>query len=150
MDRLAYENDIISKLETDITGLKVQGWPRNPEEYKTLSKTGAILVRYMGSSLDEPELNREKCLSQKRTITWAITVMWRNSAGKHCNSDETESAYTYLEEVETSLTGYTVNSVAHSSVLTPVSDEFVDELGGIWIFEIVFTHTIEEYAGFQA
>lgn len=149
MDLLAIENDIVSKLDTDITDLEIVGFLRDPEQFKAIGRKGGVLVSFDSDTYSEPEPNRGKCVHQIRTLSWNIVVVWRNSAGKHYNTTETESLYTYSEAVKTSLKGYTVPTDTNFSVLVPTGSNFVGERNGSWILNSVFTHGVEEYAAFQ-
>ena len=142
MDLLAAEQDIVSQLDGDISGVKVQSFPSSQQDYRLLAKDGAILVRYNRSIYADPVDNRKKGVSQIRTLEWVISIIHRNLQ-KH------DGVYAVLEAVRASLTGYTVNSIAYSTVLVPVSDGFISTEGGKWVYEIVFHHDIETWEAFQ-
>jgi len=142
MNLLAAEQDIVSKLDTDISGVKVKSFPQNEKEYKLLPKNGALLVGYSRSIYADPVNNRKKGVSQARTLEWIISI-------KHRNLQKHDGIYTLLEAVRNSLTGYTVNSISYSTVLRPISDGFVSVSGGVWTYEIVFHHDVETWEAFQ-
>lgn len=143
MNLLTAEADIVSHLDSDISSAKVQSFPRDPTQaYRLLHHTNAILVRYNRSIYSDPTPNRKKGVSQQRTLEWIITVV-------HKNLVEHDGVYAKLEEVRESLTGYTVNSIDYSTVLRPISDGFVSEDGGVWVYEMTFQHDIETWEAFQ-
>lgn len=143
MDLLAAEADIVSHLQSDISATKIQSFPRDPSQaYRLLHHSNAILVRYNRSLYADPMPNRKKGISQIRTLEWIVTMV-------HKNLVEHDGVYAKLEAVRDSLTGYTVNSIAYSTVLRPLSDGFVSEDGGVWVYEMTFQHDIETWEAFQ-
>ncbi len=149
MDLLAVENDIVAKLKADITGLQIEAFPEDPEQFfRNLHGIGAILVRYDSSDYEIPKANRKQVITQTRTARWAIWVIYRGLI-THDLTDSSEGLYTRLDAVKNSLTGYTIGTqssaaVANASVMYPIRDQFVDENDGLWYHEIVFEHTTPE------
>lgn len=146
MDILAAESDIVSKLDGDLSGVKVQAYPERPDNFKLIHPNGAVLVRYSGSYFDDSVPNRNKETDQRRVLEWTITVLNRNL---HSHKGATYGIYTLIESVRESLTGYTVNSLTQSTVLTPIRDQFITQAGGVWEHEILFNHSIPEVESFQ-
>lgn len=145
MNILTIENDIVAKLQAEITtsGVTIESFPRDPQsKYPLYAKTAAILVRYQGSSYEEPVPNVKKTIVQNRSADWAITVLAKGLTGH-------TGVYTYLQQVRQALTGYTVGTtneatIAYSSVMYPVRDAFVSEDAGTWEYEMIFRHQLEE------
>jgi len=151
MDLLGAENDIISKLRTDITAIPGKSYPNTQFEiYKIIQKDGAVLVHYNGSTYDEPTPKRSKKVIQKRYLQWAVILAYRGITGPNIETVRT-AAYDYLDAIRTSLTGYTVNSLDQSEVLRPVSDTIVaqDKDKGVWFYQLLFTHALNEVEAYQ-
>lgn len=151
MDLLAAENDIIAKLTADITGIPVKSYPNTQFEiYKIIQKDGAILVHYNGSNYDDAVPRRTKKVIQNRVVNWAIVLAYRGITGPNISTVRS-TAYSYLEAIRASLTGYTVNSLDQSEVLRPVRDSIIgqDKDKGVWFYEIQFTHALNEVEAFQ-
>lgn len=147
MDIRAAENDIVSKLSTDISGVKIQAFPDNADFYKLLHPKAAILVRYGGSFFDDAIPNKNKETNQRRVLEWYCTILSRNI---HSHDDgQGKGIYDLIEDVRESLSGYTVNSLTQSEVMRPVSDRFIAHRDGVWEHEIVFQHAIPEVEDFQ-
>jgi len=150
MDILSAEQDLETKLETDISNINIESYPDDPAVYNCMGPNGAILIRYSGSVYDEMELQaiRGKVISQVRTVEWIITILYRNLKA-HTNL--TSGIYTYLEAVRESLTGYTINSLSEAGVMYPARDGFVsrDPSKRLWEYEIIFRHTIPETKDWQ-
>jgi hypothetical protein len=135
------EDDIITKLG-DISNVKIQSWPENPEQFNHLHPNGSILVRYNGSSYENPpEPNNQKFLTQTRTYQWIITAIQRSLKLK----DGHQGVYALIESIRSTLSGYTITSMSDASVMWPIGDRFVSERGGIWIYEMVFAFTSPEH-----
>ena len=150
MDILAAEQDLETKLESDISNIAVEAYPDDPDNYNCMGPTGAILIRYNGSVFTdmESEAMRGKVVSQERTVEWIITILYRNLKA-HTNLSA--GIYTYLEAVRNSLTGYTIDSIAEAGVMYPVNDKLNgrDPVKKLWEHEIVFRHTIPETKDWQ-
>lgn len=145
MDVLAAEQDLETKLKTDIANIKVESYPDDPDNYICSASKGALLIRYTGSVYSEMDLEavRGKVISQERTVEWIISILYRNLTS-HTNL--TAGIYTYLEAVRESLTGYTIDSIDEAGIMYPVKDGFFarDKAKKLWEYEIVFRHTIPE------
>jgi len=147
MNLLTAEQDIIARLTTVFKDIdtpknrshpKIESFPRDPAQfYEALRPEGAILVRYESSIYEPPEPNRNKTIVQDRTASWIISIVHRGLI-------DHDGVYAKMANVRTALTGYSLSDYAESTVLYPVSDRFVEEVGGVWHYEIVFQHTIPE------
>lgn len=140
MNLITIEDDIIAKLKTDILGVAVESWPDNPANYQLLHPTGALLIRYLGSSYLTPEPNSQQKVVHDRASLWEISIM-------QLSLKETkghQGIYTLIESVRASLTGYTITSLDDASVMHPTSDSFTREVGGTWLYKSIFTFTYPE------
>jgi len=151
MDILAAEQNLKTKLEGAISGIRIEAFPDDPKEYELLHKEGAILIRYDRSvyeGVPQEKPLREKKISQERRARWIFTIFYRNLFS---HTKSTEGVYTYLENIREALTGYTIEGQAHTniSMMYPISDGFVDYDEGVWEYEIVFEHTYPEVEAFQ-
>ncbi len=149
MDIQAAEAALVTKLDA-LSGVKVLAYPDDPDTYKFTGSNAAFLVRYSGSTYADPENEaiRGKRVNQERLLEWVISIIYRNlSSHKKQNS----SIYTHIENIRDSLSGYTINSLAHAGVMYPVRDGFVDRDARtkLWEYEIVFRHTFPESEAFQ-
>ena len=75
MDLSAIEDDLVSKLTTDIPTIKTIGFPNDVSEFIDKHPKGGILVRYDGSTYIEPEPNSQKKVLQDRTSTWTFSII---------------------------------------------------------------------------
>jgi len=140
MNLVTVENDLITKLSTDVSGVEVRSWPDNPTDYKLLHPGGALLIRYTGSSYVEPEPNNQKILVHDRLAEWSITIVQKSLKLKKGQ----QGVYTLIESIRASLSGYTPASLSDASIMYPIRDRFLSESKGFWIYEIVFVHTFPE------
>jgi len=151
MDLLGAENDIIAKLSTDITEIPVQSYPNTQTEiYRILQKDGAALVHYNGSAYQNADGRRSKKVVQQRVAQWAVILAYRGITGPN-KTTVRSSAYSYLEAIRQSLTGYTVNSLSQSEVMRPVRDSIIaqDKDKGVWFYQMIFQHAIDEVEDYQ-
>lgn len=143
MDILAALNDIIAYLQANIATVEVKNFPIDFSKIKSLHSNGTICVRYSGSTYETPEPKRTKQVVQIRNAMWEVAIGHRNLVKE-------DGVYALIESVRNLLTGYTVNSMTHSSVLVPVKDGFISREGAIWIYGIEFTHSVKwETVGFK-
>ena len=143
MDLVAVENDLVTKLIADITGpIEIRGFPNGFDKYvKQLTNPGgAILIVFPGSIYEEPEANRSKKLAQNRTVTWQFNIINKDLKLNKAH----HGVYKIIEEIRTSLSGYTITGLDDSTVLFPISDGFLDEIHNFWVYQTTFAHTIEE------
>jgi hypothetical protein len=133
------EDAIVAKL-AEITNVHVQSWPDNPNDFNHIHPSASLLVRYNGSSYNEPEPNNQKFLTQTRTAQWIVTVIQRSLKLK----DGHQGIYALLESVRAKLSGYTPASLSDASIMWPTGDRFVSEQAGTWLYEMTFSHTYPE------
>jgi len=142
MNLTTVENDIVTKLQTDITSNtpEIRSWPDSPDEYQLLHPHGAILVRYNGSTYSPPDPNSQKKIVQLRTVEWVMAIVQRSLKLTKGH----QGIYGLIEEIRASLTGYTITGLSDASVLMPTGDSFTQESGGIWIFGAGYSFTFPE------
>jgi hypothetical protein len=127
MDIKAIEDAIIAKLQTDITGVQIEGFPENLTNYQFIHPVAAILVQYRGADFE-----RSKTLSEIHQVARLEFACVLISRGLRTHA----GAYAYLDQIRASLTGYQINGL---SKMQPVSEKFIDEQTGVWFYETVFT-----------
>lgn len=132
---LDIENDIISQLQTNITELKVEGYPENPTAYKLIHPKGAVLVRYQGASYSTPGEN--SFVQQTGNLDFNLTLMIRGLRDKN-------GAYNYIDSVLSALTGYTPTDCGK---MYPTRVGFSGEAGGVYRYVFSFSVPIENYGG---
>jgi len=134
------ENYIITTLTTDVSGVLVKAWPNNPSEYlkEFSAPKGALLVRYNGSNYTLPDPNSQKVLIQDRDMEWVVTIFMRNAFGHDATGVYADGIYTLIEAVRSSLSGNTTTGLTDLTVFYPLRDGFVDEINGVWIYEMAF------------
>lgn len=123
------EKSIIEKLEADISGVSIESFPAKVQEYlkSFIHPTGAVLINYAGSKYTNPDnLNSN---AQIRTVEFDIYVVLKNIKNN-------QGVYITLESVKESLTGYEPEGCMR---MIPVSDDFVQEENGIWVYVIKFS-----------
>ena len=142
MDLVAVENDIVTKLQTDIGSntIEIRSWPDNPDGYQVTHPGGAMLIRYNGSVYGDPIANPQKKIVQERTLEWIIAIAQR---GLKLNAPH-QGVYSLIESVRASLTGYTITGFSDASVMMPVGDSFTQESGGLWIYGSTYSFTFPE------
>lgn len=138
------EDDIVAKIVALINDntIKVAGYPEDASKYKDFAQAASILVQYGGSDYDEPDPNSTKKINQVRTVNWIITFLFRGLKTH-------DGAYAHLQTVRKGLTEYVIgtqsgSAVTYSSMMFPVSDRFISEEGGIWEYEAIYRHRLEE------
>lgn len=120
------EDAIISKLQTDITDLQIEGFPDSPDDYRLIHPVGAILVQYRGSDFDEPKAL--DTVSQTKRMDFLTVLVMR-----HLRSHQ--GAYAYLDSIRSSLRGHQITGF---SKIYPVRERFLAEKNGIWWWAITF------------
>lgn len=124
------ENQIIDRLQSLITDLRIEGFPENPSEYPLVHSNGAILVHYQGSEFLPTKAGNE--IIQTCKIRFGITVVI-----KHLRTHT--GAYHYLDAIREYLTGY--QSPGYTK-LYPIREEFISEQNGIWQYRMEFGMTM--------
>ncbi len=127
MDIKTTEDLIIARLISQITDLKIEGFPDDPEDYRLNHPIGAILVQYQGTKYSSPEeynvIIQGSCIT-----TFAISLFTKNL---RTNS----GAYGYLENIKTALTGLIIPG---QSRLYPTEDGFLGLKDGAFHYGITF------------
>jgi len=126
-------NDVITQLETTITGLKVELFPDKLSEYRLIHSHGAVLVAYSKSSFSNPE--RIEFIQQIETIEIGIELIIKGLRDKN-------GAYDYLDTIKTTLTGFAPTGCTK---MYPTQSSFLAENSGIWQYGFVFETTKENY-----
>jgi len=134
------EDDLITRLET-IDNVEVRSWPDDPAEFNHIHPNASILIRYNGSGYDNPPTpNNQKFLTQERTFQWVVSILRKSLRLTNGH----QGIYTILESVRTTLSGYTITSQSDASIMWPVSDRFVSQAQGRWLYEMIFAFTAPE------
>ena len=121
------ESKIVEKLEQDIQDSEVLPFPDDPRTYLTRHPVGSVLVQYASSSFSEPRAFNS--ITQTRNLRFSVFVLRRDLR-------EHAGAYGALDAVRKSLTGF---SPPGASKMYQVSERFLNERSGIWIYEMVFS-----------
>ncbi|HSA06150.1 MAG TPA: Gp37 family protein [Candidatus Gastranaerophilales bacterium] len=127
------ENEIIAQLQSDITDLKIEGFPDNPAQYKLIHPKGAILVHFLDANYNKPEENI--FIQQAVNLEFALTLIIKGLRDKN-------GAYSYIESVISSLTGFNPTDCGK---IYPVKVEFLREDNGIWQYTFTFSVPTENY-----
>ncbi len=128
------ENDIIAQLQSNITGLKIEGFPDNPSEYKLIHPRGAALVQFKGASFSKPDSTA--FIQQEVNLDFSLILMIKGLRDKN-------GAYTYINSIMATLTGYTPTGCGK---MYPVGVYFLTEKNGIWQYTLKFTVPTENYS----
>lgn len=130
MKTLDIENAIIDRLKSQITGLHIQGFAQNADEFAVKHPAGAALVMYGGSSYTEP--SSLAAISQNRKMAFDIILLFKNlrvQDGGHAG------AYEYLDDIRAALTGHRITGC---SKMYPTREEYIDEESGVWRYGMTF------------
>jgi hypothetical protein len=130
MKTIDIENAIIARLKSLLTGLHIQGFAQNADEFAVKHPAGAALVMYGGSSFTTP--SSLAAINQDRKMAFDIILLFKNlrtQDGGHTG------AYDYLDDVRKALTGY---RIAGCSKMYPTRDDFIDEESGVWRYGMTF------------
>jgi len=131
MSILSIENEIISKLQSNITDLKIEGFPEKPEEYQLLHPKGAILVSYTGSVFSEPDGFID--VAQVDTMEFALLLLIRGLRDKN-------GAYNYIDSIKNILTGFQPTGCKK---MYPTDIGFLKEENSVWYYTIGFKTSSE-------
>lgn len=148
MNLLTAENAIIARLEdqikatstTDFDAPVVQAFPQDPTvHFENTHPNGEILVRFDGFIPDLPEPNRESVIVQNIPINWAIWIVMPNLI-------EHDGIYNWINKVKNALTGwyYTATTLKDWGPFYCTNCQFVEEKGGLWVYEMAFQQVLEE------
>ena len=120
------EKKIVEKLEQDIQDSEVLPFPDDPRTYLTRHPVGSVLVQYASSSFIEPKALNS--ITQTRNLRFSVFVQRRDLR-------DHSGIYPALDGVRDSLTGFFIPG---TSKMYQVSERFLAEQDGIWIYEMVF------------
>jgi len=124
------ENAIIERLQQEIAGIKVEGFPDNATQYNFTHPIAAILVVYEGSDFTASRVLDH--INQIQILKFSCVLI---SRGLHATQAH-RGAYTYLDQIRESLTGFQITGF---SKMQPTNEEFIGEDNGIWSFSITFS-----------
>jgi hypothetical protein len=128
------ESDIIEQLKTGITDLKIEGFPDNWSDYKMIHPKGAVLVQYMGSRFESPELSFQS-VQQLRNLEFGLVLIIKGLRDK-------TGAYAYIDTIISTLTGYKPTGCLEMYAL---SDDFTAEENGFYFYELRFMVPTDNY-----
>lgn len=120
------ESGIVERLSRDIENSEVLASPDDARNYFTKHPVGSVIVQYASSGFAEPRALNS--ISQTRNMRFSVFVMRRNLR-------DHSGVYGALDAVRDSLTGF---SLTGTSKMYQVSERFISEQSGIWIYEMVF------------
>lgn len=129
---------VAGRLKTAIDGVEVALTPERPQSWRLNHPRAALLVDYRGSRYAAME--RMGQIVQPRTVEIGVSVVARSLHDAY-------GAVALVDAVRAALLGF---GPPHARQMTAVSDRFVGEEGGIWIYEIVFaaqTLAVEDQDG---
>ena len=121
------ETSIVGRLEQEIEDAEVRAFPNDARSFFPKHPVGAVLVQYTSSVFSEPRALNS--ITQARTLRFSVFVLLRDLR------DHT-GVYAFLDKVRDSLTGF---SLSGTSKMYQVSERFLSEQSGIWIYEMVFS-----------
>lgn len=146
MNLLTAENAIVTRLEaqikstdtSDLTAPKIQSFPQEPEiHFENINAQGEILVRLEFGDGSIPIANRESVINQDINVNWGIYIV-------HPQLVTHTGIYNWIEKIKDALTGWAVTEWADSTPLYMTNFSFIEESGGIWMYQMIFQHTLEE------
>jgi hypothetical protein len=146
MNILTAENAIITRLQdqikstltSDFDAPLIQSFPKDPNiHFESINPQGEILVRFDSSNPDLPIANRESVIVQDMPINWGVWIVTNNLV-------EHTGAYEWISAVKDALTGWAVSDWADSTPLYCTNIQLIEESGGIWFYEMMFQHFLEE------
>lgn len=128
------ENSIIEKLNTNITDLKVEGYPESPDAYRLNHPKGAVLAHYFGSDFGEPLLGDEPSdfVAQEEKELFVVTLSIRGLRTH-------QGAYDYINGIKDILTGYQPIDSLKCKKMYPKQIRFISQMDGVWTYKILFS-----------
>ena len=126
------ENSIIEKLNTDITDLKVEGYPDKPETYRLNHPKGAILINYFGSDFGKPMLGEEleSFIVQEEEELFRCVISVRGLR-------DHQGIYDYIDRIKSSLMGYHPIDSLRCKKMYVKQIRFVSEEDGVWTYAML-------------
>lgn len=137
MNLLTAQDAIKTQLGTLGLGMQIDDFPENVQDYQLLDNRGAVLVRYQGAVYERPEGNRSGTIEQERRIQWAITAVSTNLFSNN-------GLYAKMELIRAGLTNFTLTGLTDSTVLYPVSENYLGNQNCQWWYEMIFEHATRE------
>lgn len=127
------ENSMIEKLNTDITDLKIEGYPDKPETYRLNHPKGAILINYFGSDFGKPMLREEleSFIVQEEDELFRCIVSVRGLR-------DHQGVYDYIDRIKASLMGYHPVDSLRCKKMYVKQIRFVSEEDGVWTYAMLF------------
>jgi len=128
------ENSIIEKLSSDVTDLKIEGYPENPDTYRLNHPKGAVLAHYFGSDFGEPLLGDEpeSFIAQEEKELFVVTLSIRGLRSH-------QGAYDYINRIKDVLTGYQPVNSLKCKKMYPKQIRFTSQADGVWVYKILFS-----------
>lgn len=125
------ENGIVEKLRSEILKEEadVLAFPDDACGFLPKHPVGAALVQYTSSSFAEPRTLGSCPISQTRDMRFKVFVLRRNLR-------DHAGVYPALDAVRGSLSGFALEG---TSRMYQLSEKFLSEQNGIWIYEMVFS-----------
>lgn len=122
---LETETALINKLAELFPQFRVDAYPDNPENYRLVHPTGALLVRYAGEVTEDTGI--QQALVQFERSVWNVVVV---SRGLRSHA----GAYPVIDAVKEGLGGKTISG----GTLRPAGVRFLSESGGVWYHAVAF------------
>lgn len=120
------ENEIINKLASTITTVKVEAFPDNPNLYKLIHPIGAILVAYSGSIFSDP--TGYDFFQQLEEMDFSLTLIVKGLRNQN-------GAYNYIDSIRTTLNNYKPTNCTQTYIKKV---DFLEEKDGEWQFGITY------------
>lgn len=137
MNLLTAQTAIKTALGTLGLDMRIDDFPENVQDYQLLDDRGAVLVRYQGAVYERPVGNRTGTVEQERRIQWSITAV-------STNLFDNNGLYAKLELIRAGLTNLTLTGLTDSTVLYPVSENYLGNQNSQWWYETIFEHATRE------
>jgi hypothetical protein len=125
------EESILQRLQLlNDGGLRIAGFPDNPQESGRSMPNGQVLVGYKKESLEPPNTFIEDTpVIQKWTLEYEISVQLKNLRSH-------TGAYPVMDEIKELLTGFRPSPI--NQPLYQIQGGFVDMKDGIWYYSMIF------------
>ncbi len=126
------EETIIERLSPPLIemGLRVAGFPDNPQELGRPMPSGQVLIGYKKDSLETPNTFAQNAsMIQKWVIEFEVSLQLKNLRS-HIG------AYPIMDSIKNLLTGFRPSVI--NQPLYQIQGGFVDMKDGIWYYSMVF------------
>lgn len=114
-----YEDILISRLKSQIGDVAIEPFPDDPEEYKLLHPTGALLIRFAGGDFGESKV--DGLIRQRVKLQYDVVAVSRNLRDHY-------GAYHLLDLTLQALTGFNIDG----EKIYPGREDFLLEKSGVW------------------